>query len=168
MCRVAPIYSHNQVTKARQTVTANYPDPILENPNGWRVGAKANATMIVASSAGDVKLFNNAVANSKLAPAIALAGTNSLTSGSTLSITQADATGRPGLQYGVVLSKADQQMVNTSECGLFLYVYAAASCLVCLCALSASSSCIHLPAVSCLLPWLPVSRSVLSLPLHKQ
>jgi hypothetical protein len=38
-----------------------------------------------------------------------------LTSQPTFSATTADAYARPGLQYGVTLASADQQMVNMSE-----------------------------------------------------
>ncbi len=107
-----------QVKRARQQVTANYPDPILENPNGWRVGAKAQATMNVATTA-DPLFQNTATANSKLAPAIALAATSTLTNSDTLALTQAETFARPGLQYGVSLSKAEQNMVNLSECCCF-------------------------------------------------
>jgi len=105
----------DQVTQARVVINSAYPDPILQNPNGWRVGSKANSTMIVASSAPTVNVWNSANANAKLAPAIAVAGTNTLTSGGTLALTEASAASRPGLQYGVVLAKADQHMVNTNE-----------------------------------------------------
>lgn len=113
----SPFSSHTQVTLARQSLIASYPDPVLQNPNGWRVGAKTNSTIVVATNADSLKVFNQAQAGSKLAPAIALASTNTLSSGPTTAITTVEATGRPGLQYGVVLAKADQQMVNTGEIG---------------------------------------------------
>jgi hypothetical protein len=105
-----------QIATARQSAAANYPDPILTNPNGWRVGTKAAATMnIVTPTTEEVLLRNQADANSKLAPAIAMAGTSALTTADTVGFTTAEATGRPGLQYGVTLAKADQQLVNLSK-----------------------------------------------------
>jgi hypothetical protein len=106
-----------QVTQAQQAVTANYPDPILANPNGWRVGARARSDMIIASNTedGDVDIVNSATSNTKLAPSIAIANTNTLTSQPTTAVTTADAYARLGLQYGVTLASADQQMDNMSE-----------------------------------------------------
>jgi len=105
------------VKRARVNIVAANPDPILENPNGWKVGVKVNSTMIVASAAdpaSDPALWNQVTAHSKLAPAIAVAGTSALTHGPTLGVTYADAFSRPGLQYGVTLADADQSLVNTN------------------------------------------------------
>lgn len=72
--------------------------------------------MIIASTATQpVTVFNGATANTKLAPSIALANTNTLTGTDTVTFTTADAFARPGLQYGVTLGSADSQMVNMSE-----------------------------------------------------
>lgn len=108
----------------RQTVTASYPDPVLVNPNGVTIGAKANATVILATPTGeDVKVQNGAVAQTRLAPAIAVAGTSLLTSGATTGLTTAAAVGRPGLQYGVVFAQADQQMQNLGEPCVCAFVF---------------------------------------------
>lgn len=112
-----------QVTKSRLSVTANYPDPILTNPNGWRVGTKANATQVIVSTTNEgVDVVTQAAANSKLAPAIATATTNTLTQVPTRAVTTADAFGRPGLQYGVTLTAADSHMQNLSEY-IFVFVF---------------------------------------------
>jgi hypothetical protein len=79
------------------------------------VGAKAKSDMIIASTADGVTVVNNALTNTKLAPSIALANTNTLTASDTHAFTSAEAYARPGLQYGVTLGSADQQMVNLSE-----------------------------------------------------
>lgn len=114
--RVAFTDGDGQVTRARQAITANYPDPVLANPNGWRVGAKSKSDMIIASTTADgVTVVNSAGANTKLAPSIALANTNTLTASDTHAFTSAEAYARPGLQYGVTLGSADQQMVNMNE-----------------------------------------------------
>jgi hypothetical protein len=74
--------------------------------------------MNIASATDDddgVTVVNAAASASKLAPSIALANTNTLTSVGTHAVTTAGATARPGLQYGVTLGAADQQMVNLGE-----------------------------------------------------
>jgi hypothetical protein len=103
------------VTRSRATGTANYPDIVLDNPNGWNVGVKSKVTQNIVSTADGVTVVTSAGANSKLAPAIALATTNTLTAAPTAAYTGAEAYGRPGNQYGVVLASADQHMVNLSE-----------------------------------------------------
>lgn len=106
-----------QVIQAQQVITANYPDPVLVDPNGWRVGARARSDMIIASAADSdkVQVVNSATSNTKLAPSIAIANTNTLTGRPTFGYTTANAYARPGLQYGVTLASADQQMDNMSE-----------------------------------------------------
>lgn len=103
------------MTKSRVSATANYPDTVLDNPNGWNVGVKSKVTQNIVSTADDVAVVTSAGANSKLAPAIALAATNTLTAAPTAAYTGADAYGRPGSQYGVTLASSDQHMVNLSE-----------------------------------------------------
>lgn len=90
---------------------------MLTNPNGWRVGAKANSTMVIATDTTEpFRGYNQVRVDSKLAPAIGIAGSNVLTSaGDQIVYTQSEAYGRPGLQYGVVFSDADQYLMNTSE-----------------------------------------------------
>jgi hypothetical protein len=80
-----------QVERSRLGINAQYPDPVLVNPNGWRVGAKGNATQVIATGAGDVKVYTQTRADAKLAPAIALAGTNVLSPGTATSYTDATA-----------------------------------------------------------------------------
>lgn len=82
---------------------------VLDNPNGWRFKTVANSTMVIATPE-DIKVRNAATANSKLAPAIALAGTNILSKGAIEAYTDVAATGRPGLQYGATVAKADQYL----------------------------------------------------------
>lgn len=106
-----------QVTRARVSVNSAYQDPVFQNPNGWRVGAKVNSTVIIASpTGGALQVYNQDRADSKLAPAIAIAGTNTLSAVPTTSYTQAEAYARPGLQYGVTFAQADQHMQNLGEC----------------------------------------------------
>lgn len=79
---------------------------------------KVNSTAIIVSNpkgGADVKSYNQVKADGKLAPVIATVGTNLLTANPTTSYSQAEAYARPGLQYGVVLSKVDQQMENQGE-----------------------------------------------------
>eukprot|EP00775_Hariotina_reticulata_P003102 gene3102-3381_t len=97
------------ITSAQLSATANYPDKVLDNPNGWRFKTVANSTMVIATPE-DIKVRNTATANSKLAPAIALAGTNILTRGGVEGYTDVAAFGRPGLQYGATVAKADQYL----------------------------------------------------------
>lgn len=113
--RAIDINSDGQVERSRLGINAQYPDPVLVNPNGWRVGAKANATQVIATGAGDVKVYTQTRADAKLAPAIALAGTNVLSPGTATSYTDATAYARPGLQYGVTLANAEQHMQSTNE-----------------------------------------------------
>lgn len=60
-------------------------------------------------------LLNTARADSKLAPAIAKAGTNVLTKQGGGSFTDALAFARPGLQYGATVADADQYMMSTAQ-----------------------------------------------------
>lgn len=104
------------MTRSRVSQTVNYPDPVLENPNGWNVGVKSKVVQNIVSTADDVKVVTSAGAVAKLAPAIAMAATNTLTAAPTAAYTSAQAVARPGSQYGVTLASSDQHMVNLSEC----------------------------------------------------
>jgi hypothetical protein len=110
--------SRPQIEQARLSLTAAYPDPVLTNPNGWKVGAKANSTMVVITPTSEpFRGYNQVRVDTKLAPAIGIVGTNVLTNQADQVVySQSEAYSRPGLQYGVTLSKVDQQLINTSEC----------------------------------------------------
>jgi hypothetical protein len=113
-----PPPTHPQITRARIGLTSVYPDPVFQNPDGWKVGVKVNSTAVIVSNpkdGADVKVYNQVRGDAKLAPTIATIGTNVLTANPTTSYSQAEAYARPGLQYGVVLSKVDQHMVNQGE-----------------------------------------------------
>jgi hypothetical protein len=111
------------------SLIAAYPDKLFQNPNGWRVGAKVNSTVAIATpTANEVQVYNQDRADSKLAPAIAIAGTSLLTAQPTTSYTQAESYARPGLQYGVTFSDADQQMVNLGESQVLGFKKASVGC----------------------------------------
>lgn len=74
----------------------------------------ANGSVTIATPKA-VQVLNVARADSKLAPAIAKAGTNILTNGGGVSFTDATAFARPGLQYGATVAAADQYMMSTSQ-----------------------------------------------------
>jgi hypothetical protein len=71
----------NLMTGVRIQAVANYPDKVLDNPDGWRFKTTANSSLVWVypeEGTGDyqVNLANDALANSKLAPAVAVAGTS--------------------------------------------------------------------------------------------
>jgi hypothetical protein len=92
---------------------AQYPDPVLENPDGWRFKVKSNASVVLGSTTtAAVRL--NSLAQSKLAPAIALASADLESAGSTILLNQVAARSRPGSLTGVTFGKTDARLVSTA------------------------------------------------------
>jgi hypothetical protein len=107
-----------RITYVKNSAVANYPDPDLSDlgNDAWRFKTTSNATLVVATgSTDDVTMSNTAVSTSKLAPAIAMGGTNVLTAGGGKVFTDVAATSRPGLQFGATVAKADQYVQSTAN-----------------------------------------------------
>jgi hypothetical protein len=93
---------------------ADYPDPVLENPDGWRFKVISNASIVLGSNNTAVGARIDSIANSKLAPAIALASGNIYGAGAAALLARNGATARPGLQYGVTLAKTDGKVTSSA------------------------------------------------------
>jgi hypothetical protein len=101
---------------------ANYPDPVLDNPNGWRFKTISNASIVMNTQNPLAVTRVLSFSNSKLAPAVALAsatvegpgftGPSTKGNGVVAIISRNKAFSRPGLQYGVTLAKGDFHAVN--------------------------------------------------------
>jgi hypothetical protein len=92
---------------------AEYPDPVLENPDGWRFKVKSNASVVLGSTTTAAVRINS-LAQSKLAPAIALSSADLESPGSTILLNQVSAKSRPGLLTGVTMAKTDAKLVSTA------------------------------------------------------
>eukprot|EP00775_Hariotina_reticulata_P002157 gene2157-2475_t len=98
---------------------ANYPDPVLDNPNGWKFKTISNASVVLNTQHPAAVTRVLSFSNSKLAPAVALAsatveGAGGINGGNGVVaiIARNKAYSRPGLQYGVTLAKGDYHAVN--------------------------------------------------------
>lgn len=73
------LFEDDYVSGAQVRAQARYPDPRTENPLGWRFKTVANSSLVFTYPANrtteELKLRNIATSDSKLAPAVALAGT---------------------------------------------------------------------------------------------
>lgn len=98
---------------ARVEARASYPDPVLENPNGWRFKVVSNASLVLGSNTSAVAAIIS-TADSKLAPAIALASADMEAAGPVILLDRVIARARPGLQYGVTMAKTDARLVSTA------------------------------------------------------
>jgi hypothetical protein len=94
-------------------VQAVYPDPLLENPDGWKFKVISNASIVLGSTTAGLARIDS-TADSKLAPAIALSSADVESSGPVALLNRVWARSRPGQQYGVTLAKSDAKMVSTA------------------------------------------------------
>jgi hypothetical protein len=98
---------------------AAYPNPRIDNPDGWRFKTVANSSMVFVYPSDLVssvlQLSNVARADSKLAPATALGHTYAEHNGTIESNMHVHAFGRPGLQYGATTAVADQHVTSTVD-----------------------------------------------------
>jgi hypothetical protein len=92
---------------------AVYPDPVLENPDGWRFKVISNASVVLGSTTTAAVRVDSS-ADSKLAPAIALSSADLEAAGSAVLLNRVSARSRPGLQYGVTLAKTDARLVSNA------------------------------------------------------
>lgn len=102
-----------RVAQGLVNAIAAYPNPQTDNPNGWRFKTVSNATLVLGTQFPLTLGRVQSISQSKLAPAVALAGANVEGPGLVAVLARTKAASYPGLQYGATVGQADYRAVST-------------------------------------------------------